>query len=129
MSVMPCEPKYVTFKAENALTAYSFVKFGTTKDLVDQCAGNGRAIGVYMGEGSDAAADDFVEIAIFGGGALLKCNEAVTLGQLITSTSAGLGEVVDAASEWVGAIAFEAADTQNDVIGVYVTGFDAYEAE
>jgi hypothetical protein len=112
------EPKIRTYKAEGAITAKTFVKFGATKDLVDQCAANERAIGVYMGD-SDAAANDYVEIALPGGGALLKVNETVALGKMLTSTSAGLGEVADAAGEWVGAVAYEDG-VQNDIIGVEV---------
>lgn len=117
------KPRSVTLKASGAITNNTFVKFGATKDLVAQCGLNERAIGVFNGEGNAADAD-FVEIMLPGSGARLKVAETIALGKMLTSTAAGLGEVADAASEWVGAIAYEDG-VANDVIGVELTGFQA----
>lgn len=111
-------PRIITLKAEGAILAYSFVKFGTTKGLVDQCGANERAIGIAQ-ISSDAEAGDFIDIAIQGGGALLTVSETVALGKVLTSTATGIGEVADAADEWIGAMAMEDG-VVSDVIGVEV---------
>jgi hypothetical protein len=48
-------------------------------------------------------------------------NDAVDEGEAITSTGDGDGEVVDAADEYFGAIALEAATAQDDIIEVLIT--------
>ena len=68
------------------------------------------------------------EVALIGGGALLKLDEAVIAGQYITSSTASQGEKVDAAGEHCAAIADEAG-ADGDVIAVQVTGFSAVAAE
>lgn len=122
------EPSIRTFEAESDLSAlqYTFVKAGTAANQVEACGANERAIGVLM---NAPEAGEAAEVAMPGGGALLKCNEAAARGQMLTSTAAGAGELVDAAGEWVGALAEEVAAAQNDVIGVYVTGFQAVASE
>jgi len=59
-----------------------------------------------------------------GGRAKLVISETVTPGQMLTSTSAGKGEVADAAAEFVGAIALQYG-VVNDIIEVLVVAFDA----
>lgn len=119
--------KCLTFTASGAILKNSFVKFGSTKDLVAQCGANERAIGIFVSH-ADAASGDSVDICLPGGGASLKVNETVALGKMITSTSTGIGEVADAAGEWVGAIAYESG-VQNDVIGVEVVALQAYASD
>ena len=120
-------PKTYTYEAEGAITAFTFVKFGTTKNQVKQCGANERAIGIYYGS-DDAADGEKVSVALPGGGALLQVNETVALGKMLTSTAAGLGEVADAAGEWVGALAYESG-VQNDIIGVEVVAFTAHASD
>jgi hypothetical protein len=62
------------------------------------------------------------EVALPGGGGLLKINEAIDALELLTPTSGALGEQCDAADEWCGAIAQEGG-AQNDVIEVLVAAF------
>lgn len=120
--------KVRSYTASGAIKAFSFVKFGATKDLVVQCGANERAIGIYSGV-SDAASGDGVEICLPGGGALLKVTETVALGKQLTSVvTTGYGEVADAAGEWVGAIAYEDG-VVNDVIGVEVVGYHSYGSD
>lgn len=68
------------------------------------------------------------EIAGPGEVAILKVNEGCDELAKLTSTSGGLGEEVDAAGEWCGAIALETAGAQNDKIMVLVTAFTAHAA-
>lgn len=121
------QPKVRNYKAGGVITNYTFVKFGADKDTVVQCGQNERAIGVYNGE-ADAVENDFVGVCLPGGGARLKVDETVGLGKMITSKSTGLGEVVDAAGEWVGALGYEDG-VQSDIIAVEVVGFEAVASD
>ncbi|MCK5608281.1 DUF2190 family protein [Candidatus Pacearchaeota archaeon] len=120
-------PRKVTLKASGAITKYTFVKFGATKDLVAQCGANERSIGICQAT-ADAADGEFVEVALPGGGALLQVGETVALGKILTSTSAGLGEVADAAGEWCGALAYESG-VVSDIIGVEVIATQAQASD
>ena len=121
-------PRIVTYIAAADLSALknTFVKFGATRDKVDACGANERAIGILQ---NDPDNGEVAEVALPGGGAKLKVSEAVALGKMLTSTAAGKGEVADAAGEWVGAIAYEIGAADNDVIGVEVTGFEAHSSD
>lgn len=119
-------PRLKTFKADGAITQYSVVKYGSDRDHVAQAGANEKCRGIAMTAAT--AAEDAVEVALPGGGALLKISETVTGGQRLTSTSAGLGEVVDAAGEAVCARA-EDGGVANDVIAVEVMDHDASGAE
>jgi len=113
------EPRLRTFKAEGAIRPYRFVKWGTANNQMLECDANEKPMGIYQGE-STLAAGDFGDVALPGGGALLECVEAVTKGKFITPDADGKGEVVDAANEYYGAIAQEAA-AADDIVGVEVT--------
>lgn len=116
-----------TFKAGADLSAkqYTFVKFGSDDKTVVSCAANERAIGILQ---NDPVSGGAAEVALPGGGALLKVSESVALGKLLTSTAAGLGEVADAAGEWCGALAYKAGDA-NDVIAVEVIATQAQASD
>jgi len=116
------EPRYRTFKADGAITQFSFVKYGTDTDHVAQAGANEKCRGIAMTAAT--AAEDKVEVALPGGGGKLKLAETVVGGNYLTSTAAGLGEVVDAADEPVGARA-ENGGVANDVIAVEVLDFKA----
>ena len=120
-------PRIYSFIASADLSAkqYTFVKFGATKDKVASCAANERAIGILL---NAPASGERAEVALPGGGALLKVSETIALGKMLTSTAAGLGEVADAAGEWVGAIAY-GDGVANDVIPVEVVGCQAYASD
>jgi len=120
-------PKVKAFLGSGIVPAYSFVKFGATKDVVTACGLNERAIGIA--QNSAASVDgDVLEVALMGGGAKLKCSEAIALGKMLTSSAGGLAKVANAAGEWIGAIAFEDG-VLNDIIGVEVVGFQAVASD
>jgi hypothetical protein len=120
-------PKIQSFVAGGNLSAlqYTFVKFGSDSKTVVACGANERAIGIVQ---NAPAAGQIAEVAVIGGGAYLKVNEVIALGKMLTSTSGGLGEVADAAGEWVGALAYQDG-VQNDVINVVVIGCQAYASD
>lgn len=118
-------PRIKAFLVDADLSSYQyrFVKIGTDEKHIALCGANGKAIGVLMSKDCSAA-EDTAEVALIGGGALLKINETVAAGKYLTSTSAGLGEVADAAGEHVAAYAMDDG-VQNDVIGVELVCFQA----
>ena len=122
-------PRMKTFlvDADHSSYQYRFVKIGTDEKHIAIAGANGKSIGIQMSSDCDTA-EDAAEVALIGGGALLKINETVTAGQYLTSTSTGLGEVADAAGEHVGAIAMDDG-VQNDVIAVEVVCFEAYNSD
>lgn len=122
------EPRIVSFTAGEDLSSkeYHFVKFGSSKSEVVAAGANERAIGIVQNAAENG---EVAEVALPGGGGKLKVSGAVSLGKMLTSTSAGKGEVADAAGEWVAAIAYESADADGDVIGVEVTGFTAHASD
>ncbi len=117
----------LSFKTAADLSAYQycFVKLSSAT-VVAACGANERAIGILQNKPDASGKEAVVRVL---GVSQLKVNEAIAVGKMITSTSGALGEVADAASEWVGAIALEAATAQNDRIAVLLAGFDAYESD
>lgn len=120
------EPRMKALKIDSAVTQYYFVKFGTDSEHVALAGANERAIAIAAEAGTTA--EDQIDVYLPGGGGLLKVNETVALGKLLTSTAGGLGEVADAAGEWVGAIAWKAG-VQNDVIPVEVIQMQAQASD
>lgn len=110
------QPNMKTFRAEADLSVkqYCFVKFGSTSDKVVACGDAEKAIGVLMN--ADVKSGDYAEIALFGGGALLKIADVVALGASIASDANGNG-VPGALGEWSPAIAMESG-VAGDIIGV-----------
>ena len=108
-----------SFKAAADLSSYQYC-FCTMSaaHTVTYCGANGKVIGIIQNLDADAAGKS-VNVVV-AGRSKLKVNEAVAINKLLTSTSAGAGEVVDNAGEFVGAIAVEAATAQNDVIEVNI---------
>lgn len=121
------QARFKTFTAGEDLSSkqYTFVKFGSDNETVLSCAANERAIGILQNDPTSGGA---AEVALPGGGANLKVSEAVSLGNLLTSTAAGLGEVADAAGEWCGALAYDSG-VANDVIYVEVIATQAQASE
>lgn len=99
-------PRLKTYKAEGAIRPYRFVKFGSAEGGMLECDANEKAIGVYQGE-ETLASGDFGDVALPGGGALLQVSETVVRGKRLTPTADGEGEVVDAAGEEFGAVAYQ----------------------
>ena len=107
---------------------YFMASTGTTatnNNKVSPSGANGKTVGILLNTpntGENAT-------VIITGTAKLKVNEAVANGKYLTPTSTGLGEIVDAAGEHVGAQAIETATAQNDVIEVIVRGFTAHASD
>ncbi len=108
----------VTFKAGEALTAkqFYFVKLNADGDVV-ACGNNEVSIGILQNYPADEKA---ARVRLLGTSKLVM-NEACDEGEALTSTSTGVGEVVDAADEYAGAIALEASLAQDQVIEVLIT--------
>lgn len=117
----------VTFKAAADLSSYQYCfVYISAANTVTYCGANGRVLGILQNKPDAANESAVVRIA---GRSLLKVNEECAVGKLLTSTSAGLGEIVDAAGEFVGAIAHEAATAQNDLITVEIAKFTAHASD
>jgi len=108
------KPRLKTYKAEGVIRPFRFVKFGTAEGQMLECDANEKAIGVFQGSVA-LAANDFGEVALPGGGGLIQISETVTRGKRLTPTADGEGEVVDAAGEEYGAVAYQDGSA-NDVI-------------
>jgi len=121
------QPQITTFKAGGAINAYRFVTISSAGE-VTECGANGKAIGISQNS-SSVASGEFVEVALPGGGAKLTVSEACAVNKFLTSTSVGKGEIVDAAGEYCGAIAFEAGAADGDIIGVRVVAFTAVASD
>lgn len=114
-----------TYLSGGVIAEGTFVKL-TANGVVSQSEANQRAIGIAQSEAT--AAGQPVEVALPGGGAELKISEEVALGKMLTSDANGLGEVADAAGEWVGAVAYQSG-VANDFIDVMVTGFPSQASD
>lgn len=121
-------PIIKAFIAEGDLSTkqYLFVKYGTTNKQIVVAGANEKTIGILM---NAPVAGERAEVAMKGGGGLLKLGEAsLSAGDLLTPTSAGKGEQADAADEWVGAELCEDG-TSDDVKEVFVTGYYASKSD
>ncbi len=112
-----------TFKAGGTIRKFRFVTISAA-GTVTECGANGKAIGIGQNAES-VSSGEFLDVALSGGGAKLEVAEACAVNKFLTSTSVGKGEIVDAAGEYTGAIAFEAGAADGDVIGVRVVAFTA----
>jgi hypothetical protein len=118
----------VAFKAYGDLSSYQyhFVSLSST-NTVNLSSANGRAIGILQNKPDAAGEEAIVRIL---GVSKLVINEAIAVGTMITSTSAGHGEEADAASEWYSAIAIHSADgTSGELISVLLRHGDAYATD
>jgi hypothetical protein len=108
----------ITLKAGEALTAkqYYFVKLDVNGDVV-ACGLNGVSIGILQ---NIPAIGRAARVRILGTSKLVM-GEACDEGEALTSTATGVGEVVDAADEYAGAIALEAAGAIDEIIEVLIT--------
>ena len=116
-----------SYKAAADLSSYQYhFVYLTADNTVNVCGANGKAKGILLNK-PDAAGKP-AEVACPGSSAKLKINETVAVGKFLTSTATGLGEVVDAAGEFCGAIANQAG-VQNDIIEVDVAAFTAHASD
>lgn len=116
-----------SFKAAADLSSYQyhFVKLSAA-NTVNLCGANERAIGILQNKPD--AANETARVRLLGVSKLVA-GEIIDRGTMITSKSDGHGEEADAASEWVRAMAIEAAGAANDVITVLLVAFDAHESD
>ena len=108
----------ITFLAGEALTTkqFYFVKLDANGDVV-ACGHNEVSIGILQ----NAPANDKAARVRLLGTSKLVMGEACDEEQALTSTATGVGEVVDAADEYAGAIALEASLAVDQVIEVLIT--------
>ena len=117
----------ITFPASGDLSSkqYCFVTLDSNGQVA-ACGANGKAIGILQNKPNAQGKAARVRVL---GTSKLKVNGACSRGNFLTSTAAGLGEVADAAGEFCGAIALEAATAQNDIIEVLIVHFAAYAGD
>ena len=114
----------ITFKADADLSSAQFYFMCLDADgKASACGANGVSVGILQ---NYPDAEDKAALVRTVGTSKLKMNEACDEGEWLTSTSTGLGEVTDAADEYCGAMALEAATAQNDIIEVLI--IHAYSA-
>ena len=117
----------VTYKAAASLSAYQYhFVYLSAANTVNVAGANARTCGILQNKPDAAGESATVRIL---GLSKLVAGEEIALGKMITAKSDGHGEIADAASEWVGAIAHEAATAANDIISVEIAGFDAHESD
>lgn len=81
-------PKLAAYKADAAGTKGKAVKIGTDYQHVAECsAASDKILGVL--QSTPTAAEDVVEVALPGGGAVALCQTSITAGQLLTAHSDG----------------------------------------
>ncbi len=126
------KPNVRTYIARGTVPPYSFVKLDSTAPSTTKNPGvvsctSGASHGISQNDASVTSGQE-VEVALPGGGALLKVGGSVSLGNTLMPTTAGVGIVTTTAGDHVGARAYEAGAT-NDIIGVHVVQFEKYNGD
>ena len=117
------QPQMKTFCAEGVIEKYRFVKFGTADDKVLKAGAAEKAIGVFMNANDDAAANDAVEVAHLGGGALIELAGTVARGASIASDADGKG-VVATTGQWSPGVCMESG-VAGDIVHILLDGHQA----
>lgn len=111
------QPEMQTFRSPNDLSTrqFCFVKMGSNNDEVVLCTVAGEiAVGVLM---NNPAAGELAEVAMFGGGAKVKCSGIIARGQPVSvAVTTGQGKAA-VATEQVVALALETS-AAGDIIPV-----------
>ena len=118
-------PRIKTFLAEGDLSAkqYFFVGIGSNEKQIAVCSGSGaKSIGILMNKPS--AAGQAAEVAIVGGGALLKLAGSVTAMKYLCTDANGKGLVASSAGDHVGAFAMDDG-VSGDLMAVEVVCMEA----
>lgn len=107
------EPKISAFTSETDLSThqYKIVKLGTTEKQVVLCGAGERGIGVLQNK---PTAGTVAEVAMFGGGALVKCVGIITAGNSFASDANGFAKAA-AATQFCLGVAMKTS-AANDVI-------------
>lgn len=124
------DPRIRTYRASGTIPARRFVKLDTgsaDKDPTVVVCESGRALGISMND-SDVTTGNSVEVALPGGGAVLKLAGTVSLGQSIKPTTGGKGVVTASAGDYAGAFGVEKG-VDGDEIGVEVVRDQKYSAD
>jgi len=122
------QPRERTFKAAADLSSYQYHFVYLTADQTVNVAGaNAKTVGILQNKPS--AAGEAAVVAMPGGTSKLIAGEAIAVTKMVTAKSDGHGEVADAAGEFVGAMALEAATAANDIIEVEVCAFTAHASD
>lgn len=121
------QPKIKVFNAVSDLSSkqYCFVKYNAAGDGVDVCGAGEKSMGVLQ---NAPAMGEPAEVALPGGGALLKLGEALNAGALLTPLANGSGEQCDAADEWCGAMLAQSGAI-GDIVEVDVCAFYASKSD
>lgn len=112
------EPKIYAFKAGGAIVPYSFVKYGADDETLVQCSANDEAaIGVYQGSVA-VVSGDLIEVALIGGGALIKLAATLARGAEVATNTAGLGKAAATGGMILGVLM--ASGVSGDVVPMLV---------
>jgi len=111
--------KVFTSNSDFSAKQYHFAKLASGTNIAQSGAAE-KAIGVVMNK---PAINNDAEVAILGGGALVKLAATVAAGDSIASDANGAG-VLGASGEWCPAIAMEAG-VAGDVISTLLNGHQA----
>lgn len=120
-------PNLKTFKAGGVVRKGRAVKFGADSEHVVECtAATDATIGLAQ---SDAvAAEEFVEVALPGGGALAKAQATFSKGQLLVPHTDGAIKKAAAAGNRLVGVAMDDA-VAGDLVGIEVIAGHAQAAE
>ena len=122
------QPKLRSYVSSGVIPAYSFVKLaGADKNPTVVVCESARAYGISQNDAQIPSGTP-VEVALPGGGALLKIAGNVALGNSLKATTAGAGIATTTAGDYSGAVAVEAG-VSGDIIGVHVVRDQKYSAD
>ena len=117
----------VTYKAAADLSDYQYhFVYLSADNTVNVSGANARAIGVLQNVPDTAGMAARVRII---GTTKIMAGEAFAVGKMLTSKSDGHAEIADAAGEWVGALALEAATAENDIVAAKIVAFTAQASD
>jgi hypothetical protein len=110
------EPRIYTFKAAGVIAKGQAVKAGADREHVALAAAATDKL-VGLAQGDTAAAEEFLEVALPGGGAKGKLGGTVAFGDLLTSDGSGNLVATTTANDRVIGVAMEAG-VSGDIIAV-----------
>lgn len=112
-----------TYEAGEDLSAKQYyLVYLSSADTVSACGANGKAIGILQNE-PESGEEAVVALT---GISKFVCSETVAVGKYVTSTSAGKGEVVDAAGEHAVGTCVEATSADGDIGALLLGPFTAH---
>ena len=111
------EMKVFVSNSDFSSKQFHFAKLASGTNIAQAAAGE-KAIGVVMNK---PAINDDAEVALLGGGALVKLAGPITAGQSIKSDVNGAGVVASTNGDWCPAIALESG-VAGDVVSVLLDG-------